>query len=295
MSSIEVREFRRSDREQVTALVNAHAAAVVPGVSVSVNTVLARLEREPGELVVDPWVVERVTLVAGRAGNVDAAAHLLRYAADARVGETYRDAGEIRWLVFRPASEDAADALVAACLAQLERWGVARQYADGAVPAPGVYGVPDQWPHVRALYERAGFVHEGRTEIVFLASLNDLPRASAPAGLELRRSVGTSGTRLTAVLGGEAVGYVEVETFEDGQRLPRGGGLADVGNLVVAEAHRRRGVATWLLAQAADWLRLAGVARLLDYAFAEEDDDCRAFLEAAGFHELTRTARGWRR
>ncbi|MDQ3531762.1 MAG: N-acetyltransferase, partial [Actinomycetota bacterium] len=31
MSSIEVRPFRRGDREQLAALVNAHAAAVVPG------------------------------------------------------------------------------------------------------------------------------------------------------------------------------------------------------------------------------------------------------------------------
>jgi hypothetical protein len=31
MSSAEVRPFRRSDRDQVTALVNAHAGAVVPG------------------------------------------------------------------------------------------------------------------------------------------------------------------------------------------------------------------------------------------------------------------------
>ncbi len=94
--------------------------------------------------------------------------------------------------------------------------------------------------------------------------------------------------------GEEVAGFVEVETLEDAQRVPRGGGLADVGNLHVAESYRRRGVATWLLGEAAEWLRLAGVARLLDYA-ALEDGACRAFLEAAGFRELTRTARGWER
>jgi hypothetical protein len=39
MSSVQVRPFRRSDRDQLTRLVNAHAEAVVPGLSVSVNTV----------------------------------------------------------------------------------------------------------------------------------------------------------------------------------------------------------------------------------------------------------------
>ncbi|HEX8929440.1 MAG TPA: N-acetyltransferase, partial [Actinomycetota bacterium] len=52
MSSVEVRPFRRSDREQLTALVNAHVQAVV---SVSVNTVMSQLERDPGEFIVDPW------------------------------------------------------------------------------------------------------------------------------------------------------------------------------------------------------------------------------------------------
>jgi hypothetical protein len=33
MSSIEVRSFRRGDREQLTRLVNVHAAAVIPGMS----------------------------------------------------------------------------------------------------------------------------------------------------------------------------------------------------------------------------------------------------------------------
>ncbi len=39
MSAIEVRPFRRSDRDQLTQLVNAHAAAVIPGMGASVSTV----------------------------------------------------------------------------------------------------------------------------------------------------------------------------------------------------------------------------------------------------------------
>src|SRR5919204_2326473 len=124
MSSIEVRPFRRSDREQLTRLVNAHAAAVVPGVSVSVNAVLSQLEREPGEFIVDPWVRQRATLVAEQRGRVVAAAHLLRYGDDESVGPSYRDAGEIRWFVFWPEapywpdSAEAADALIAASTQQ---------------------------------------------------------------------------------------------------------------------------------------------------------------------------------
>ena len=300
MSSLELRQFRRSDREQVTSLVNAHAAAVVPGASVSVNTVLSRLEREPGEYVVDPWVSERSTLVAERDRRVVGAAHLLRYAADERVGESYRDAGEIRWLLFWPDEVDAADALAAASLARLDGWGATRQYADGTLPVPGVHGVPAQWPHVRALYERAGFVHDGHAEVVFLAEIAALSQTrvrdvSETVGeLSLRRSVGRNGTRLSAVLGDEVVGFVEVEMLEDAQRVPRGGALADVGNLHVAEPFRRRGVGTRLVAEAAAWLALGGATRLLDYS-RPDDEAYIAFLSALGFRELTRTARGWRR
>jgi hypothetical protein len=65
---IDVRAFRRRDREQLTSLVNAHAAAVVPGISISVATMLSDLERQPDEFITDPWVSERVTLVADQ-GN----------------------------------------------------------------------------------------------------------------------------------------------------------------------------------------------------------------------------------
>jgi ribosomal protein S18 acetylase RimI-like enzyme len=301
MSSVQVRPFRRADREQLTALVNAHIQAVVPGVSVSVNTVMSQLERDPGEFIVDPWVAERHTLVAEQRGRVVAAAHLLRYGSDEAVGEGYRGTAEINWLLYWPRamhwldSEEAAGALADACLERLRSWGGTHWHADGALPAPGVYGVPEQWPHIRALYERAGFVHDGHVEIVLLARVDELPRPAAPPleGLALRRSVGESGTRLSAHLGQKVVGFIEVETnLAEGGRLAHLGGWADVGNLHVDEAYRRRGVATWLFGQAADWLRLARADRLLDYAWPKEQD-LLALLARLGFRELTRTARGW--
>ena len=314
MSSIQVRQFRRRDREQLADLVNAHAAAVVPGLGVSVSALLSDLERRPGEAIVDPWVGERITLVAEQLDRVVAAAHLLRYFADERAGQAYRGTGEIHWLVFWPEAPDgnpcwpnateAAEQLIAACVAQLDKWQVRRQDAGGELPVPGVYGVPEQWPHISALYERAGFAHTGDTEVLYLAAVEDLPRAAPPpmAGLTCRRSVGINGTRLAAVLGAEVIGYIEVEVFEEGERRSRHGGWADVGNLHVAGPYRRRGVATWLLGQAAAWLRLAQVSRLLNYASlhdpgpgTRDESGYRALLAGTGFQELTRTRRGWTR
>ena len=314
MSTIEVRPFRRSDRDQLTHLVNAHAEAVVPGMSVSVSTVLASLERQPGEFIQDPLVAERVTLVAEQQNRVAAAAHLLRYFPDERAGLGVRDLGEIRWLLYWaeapagnpywPDATPAADELMTACLAQLGDWGVSRQAAGGELPVYGVYGVPEQWPHIRALYQQAGFAHTGHTEVVYLARVEDLPHPAGPplAGLSVRRSVGINGCRLSAVLGQDVIGYIEVETFEEGERLSRHGGWADIGNLHICGPHRRRGVATWLLGQAAGWLGLAQVERLLDYAWLDGQDPAgqdytsyRAFLAASGFSELTRTKRGWTR
>jgi hypothetical protein len=107
MSTYEVRPFQRADREQVTQLVNAHAAAVMPGVAASVNMVLSQFEREPGEFIVGPWVGERRTLVAEQGGHIMAAALIARHRADADVGEAFRNTGEIRWLLFWPIAPSA--------------------------------------------------------------------------------------------------------------------------------------------------------------------------------------------
>ena len=76
--------------------------------TVSPNVVLSQLEREPDEAVVDPWVVERRTLVAVRSDAVAAAVHLLRYGEGHAVGPVYRRGAEV---------------------------------ADPSLPAPATYGV----------------------------------------------------------------------------------------------------------------------------------------------------------
>lgn len=292
MSTTEIRPFRRADRDQLTSLVNAHIQAVVPGVAVSVNTVLSQLEREPDEYVVDPWVAERAALVAVERQRVVAAALLHRYGTGAEVGPDFRDAGEIRWLVCHPGHTDAGDGLAGACLAQFARWGVRRRHADVALPAPAAYGVCAQWPHLRAIFERAGFVHDGHTEIVLLAEVSRLPVADAALpGLVARRSVGTIGTRISAILDETVLGYLELDTdLADGGRRSRLRSWADVGNLHVEQPHR--GIEAWLYGQAAQWLRLAGIDRLLDYAGPAETARL-ALCAGLGFAELTRTDRGW--
>jgi GNAT superfamily N-acetyltransferase len=111
-----------------------------------------------------------------------------------------------------------------------------------------------------------------------------------------------NGTRLFAVLRETVIGYIEVETFDEGEQLCRRGGWADIGNLRVTEQYRRRSVASWLPGQAADWLQMAGVGRLLDYAWLKGTDpggqdyaDYGTFLPGAGFREFTRSRRGWDR
>ncbi len=300
MPDLQVRRFNRHDRDQTTALVNAHIGAVVPGISVSVQALMSQLEGEPGEFVIGPWVEERATLVVEQRGRIVGAAHLLRYSGDDRVGDHYRDTGEIRWLLYWPAatywpdSEKAADALGAACLTQMKAWGVTRCYAEGTLPAPAVYGLSEQWPHIRALYERLGFERPTRSEVIFVARVDRLPRPVPVqvAGVEAVRTVGVNGTRISAVINAGSVGYIEVDTnHEAAQRMSRLGVWADIGNLHVEATYRRRGVGTWLVAQAADWLELAGATRLLAYAGADEEDGA-AFMEASGFRVLTRTVRG---
>jgi GNAT superfamily N-acetyltransferase len=294
-----IRPFARADRDQLTGLVNAHLAAVMPGASLSVQALLSHLDADPGEFIVDRWVTDRRTLVADQEDRIVAAAHLLRYGDGPQVGSSYRNAAEIAWLVcwpdapFWPGSEEAGSALLQAAVDQMTAWGAAHCYADGSLPVTGVYGVPDAWPHIRALYHRAGFV-PGREEVVLACLVADLP-SRRPHEWTISRRLGTNGVRFTAERNGGRLGYLEVDTAEDGSRFSRGAGRADIGNLFVEAESRRQGVATSLLAEAGRWLRLAGSTCLITYLDETSPDSERMFYQSLGFEVQSRTKRGWKR
>lgn len=297
---VEIRAFHRGDRDQLTELVNAHIGAVVPGWAVSASTVLSQLEREPAEYVVDPWVVERAALVGVRRNRVVAGAYLKRYASDARVTPDYHGAGEIAWLVCLPKALDVGHALAAACVRQLDGWGVTRQWADGSLPTSATYGVADAWPHVEAVLRRAGFDdREGRTEMLRAGTLETVGLPGPPPldGLSLRREVADLTTAFSAVLDGEVIGYTHVkDDLTRGGTLSRLGGWAEMWELWVEPRYRRRGVATWLVRTAAAWLRLGGATRMLATVAPDmEEPEMERFYARFGWHRIGRSRRGWQR
>jgi GNAT superfamily N-acetyltransferase len=293
-----VRPFRRADRDQLTALVNAHIATVVPGWAVSAAVLLAQIERDPAQYVTEPWVDDRATLVAEVDGRLVGAAHLRRYRDDADVGPDWRGAGEIAWLVCWPAHEAAGDALLAACVRSLGIWGVRRCFADGDLPTPATYGIPDAWPHVRRLLTRSGFDPRAeREEIQLAGGLDGVPEPGpAPlAGLALRRVVGTFGARFEGVLDGRVVGFVEAQDDHTrGGSLSRLDGWADLAELHVTEDLRGRGIGTWLVQHLVSWLRLGGTHRFL-VALAGEDIGLEPWMARFGWRRIGRSRRGWER
>lgn len=295
----EIRMFMRPDRDQLTELVNVHIAAVVPGWALPVSALLAQFEREPAQYVVDPWVIDRTTLVAIERDRVVAGANLKRYAADARVSPDYYGAGEVAWFVAWPRKQEAALALAYACTAKLDEWEVRRQWADGALPTPATFGIPAAWPHVRTAIAAAGFSDdEGRTEVLLAGALDTVGDPDEPPldGLTVRREVDNLAVRFSAVLEDHIIGYVNVH-----DDLTRGGtlsclrGWAELREHFVEPPYRRQGVGRWLVRHAASWLRLGGTSRILAMWAEELDAGSLAFLLQFGWQEIGSTRRGWRR
>ena len=292
--SVVVRDFHRNDRDQLTALVNLHVSSVLPGVALSTNVVLSQLEREPGEQIVDPWVDERRCLVAVQDDAVVAATLLHRFGGEHKVRPGYRSAAEIRWLIAVPSAAEAAETLVAATIETVQAWNPSHIYADGSLPAPGCYGIPDSWPHVRRLLTKAGFVGPARTELVLAAACDQLTGHNIE-GAEIQRSVGVLGARFDLVADGQSLGYIEVGEINPAlTRSTASAVWTDVGNLFPADAADLATVMPALLSAAARWLLLGGVDRLIDY-YADDvhEPEYLAILHRMGFTRLSTNERGW--
>ncbi|HEX8805160.1 MAG TPA: GNAT family N-acetyltransferase [Acidimicrobiales bacterium] len=298
-STRHVAPFTGEHTEQLAGLVNAHLDAVVPGFTLPPDHLASRLLRNPAEMVVDPWVVRRRTLVAVDRDRVVAAAHLLHYGATGHVGPGFRNAGEIAWLVAWPSARDAAEALLTAGLTELESWGTEPPWlCTGSMFVPAVSGIPDTWPHIAAVVRAAGFVPDPeREEILYAGRIDHVAPAPAPPieGLALARRMADFTPRFAAELDGEAVGLFDVSCdATEGGRRPALAGWAEPWNVWVDEPHRSRGIGSWLVRAAVPYLRLAGCDRMV-VTTAVEDERAGAgrFYERLGLTRLARLDRAW--
>jgi len=299
MAQIEL--FQPAHLPQMQALVNAHLSTLAPGWALPEQYIASRLQRDPGEFIVDLWVTARVTLCAIERQRVVAAAHLLRYGSGVEVNGAYRNAGEIAWFLAWPDASQAATALLEAANRQFGRWEISTAWAwQGALPASVFAGVPDVWPHIAAALATAGYRPDrdaAREEAVYGGRLDQIPPPADPpiAGMTIRRSTGLFGTRFTAAIDGQDAGYCDcVSDLTEGGALPALHGWAELAELEVRESWRNRGIGAWLVQQAAAWLRLGGCDRII-LAVAAEDEAAGAgrFYERHGWRALVRLQRGW--
>jgi hypothetical protein len=289
-----VRPFERRDRDQLTALVNLHVAAVIPGITLSVNAVLGQLDREPQETIVDPWVAERCCLVVERQDGIAAAALLHRFRADEDVSESYRGTGEIRWVVCSADAVDEGSRLLAVALERMRDWGVRSVGADCTLPALACYGIPDVLPHLRSLLQGAGFTEPTRKELVLAARCEALT-GQVVDGLEISRTLGLLGTRFTLSENQTDLGFIEVcDQPAEMARSSVARRWADIGNLVVHDEADTAKPVPALLSVGAEWLMLGGIERLIAY-WADDVDPAERLtqLELAGFQMLVSNERGF--
>ncbi|AQA22785.1 hypothetical protein BTZ20_0272 [Rhodococcus sp. MTM3W5.2] len=288
-----IRPFRRSDRHQVTDLVNAHISAVVPGWAVPTATVLSQLEADPGQYGADPWVRTRETLVVVVDSRVVGAAHLRCYRNSPDVEPDRRGSGEVAWMVCLPNQVDPAAELLGAALRVFESWGARRIFAEGDLPTPATFGIPDCWPHLEELLLGAGFrPAEGAVELLLAGGIETLPVSDDSVFEQIRRSVGERGVRFTLGDGGTEQGRVEtIDDCTSGGTLLRLAGWAEVADLLLPPGPRGKACAPGTVA---DWLRMGGVENLF-IALARGDVEEAEYLEGLGWRQLATVRRGWER
>jgi GNAT superfamily N-acetyltransferase len=294
---VRIETLRHSHLQQVQGLINSHLSAVIPGWALPMGYIARRVRRNLDKSTVDPWVMEQKSLVALVNDRVRAAAQLLRHGAHT----SYKDVGEISWLLAWPESPDAARAILTAAQEAMDGWGIAKEsvWGEGLWVLPCV-GVPDVWPHILDLLEQSGYTAEGRhQEAIYGGTLDPVPVPGDPPekGMSLRRTLGRFGARFEAIVDGEAVGQCECcMDLSRGGLLPALAGWAELSEVETKRAWRNRGVGAWLMRHAVQWLRLGGYDRVVLCVAAEaESAGAGRFYQRFGWQPLARHTKGWSR
>ena len=293
-----IEPYHSDQLTQLTYLINAHMGAVMPGWSLPAAYVEDRLYRNPGEYVIGPWVIERKTLCAIEKGRLVAAAHLLRYGTGAEVAEHYQNIGDIGWLLAWPQNDEAARVLLQACYDQMKGWNVSQIIVwDSTLPVCS--GIPPQWPHLVALFKEAGYEPDpDSAEAIYGGRIDAIPLpGNAPIeGADVRRMMRDVSVGFVAYVGNEEIGhcYCDVDLSE-GTARPAYRNWAELGDMFVEEEWRSRGIGTWLVQHAVEWIRLAGCDRMkLSVIPEDEDRGAGHFYQRFGWQPFTRIHRSWR-
>jgi hypothetical protein len=88
--TVSIMPLQREHLPQVQRLINTHLSAMVPGWALSAAFIARRLQRNPAQDTLDPWVRACTALCAIARQRVVAAAHLLRYGDGPEVGPRRR-------------------------------------------------------------------------------------------------------------------------------------------------------------------------------------------------------------
>ncbi len=287
---VQIAPLDRSHLPQVMKLVNSHLSTVIPGWSLTPDYFWERLKSNPREAIVDPWVVERKSIVGIVRDRVCAAAHLLRYGDDTR----WKGVGDIAWILFWPGEHEAGAGVLTECRCQMDAWQVLDEKIWGnGLSVPICLGVPEVWPHIIGLMEQFGYSSsEDVDESVYGGTLNGISSPGEPPvrGVTIHRDVGRFGTRFIARLDGRNVGQCEcISDLTEGGLLPALTGWAELSEIETSESMRNQGVGSWVVRHAVEWLRLAKCDRVV-LSVAREDEQAGAgrFYNRFGWMPLVR-------
>jgi GNAT superfamily N-acetyltransferase len=274
---------------QVLDLVNAHLGAVVPGWALTACYFWERLKRNPAEWVTDPWVAERKSIVGVVNDRVCAAAHILRYG-----DQTPRKGtAEVAWLLFWPRERTAGEAILKECLRQMKAWQVTDRQISGPLPVPVCVGLPHVWPHIGLMLGQFGYSSNADVdESVYGGTLDGIPSPGEPPveGASIHRDLGKFSTRFVARLEGRDVAYVEcVADLTQGGQLPALSGWGELSEVETSDAMRNRGLGSWVMRHAVEWLRLSRCSRIvLSVAIDDEEAGAGRFYRRFGWAPLVR-------